>query len=803
MTKCKYGENILTQQSFYRRIRTMVNRFSPTACKSLKKAQILAETAGTPYVTSEHILLGILSESNCYAARILYKYGIDSYIGKYQPVKSGRRQRTANPCGKKASFLTDDSKKIIEGAYTEAVKCVSDRITNEHLLYSILCFPECAAAKIIICRGVVLSEMKKELLFSSEHELKPIERIVPNQAKIQVSYLEKYGVNMVNKAKRGCYTPLIGRKDKCDEIIRVLCRCSKNNPCLVGDPGVGKTAVVEGIAQKISSGVLPPALSGKLIYSLDLSSMISGAKYRGEFEERMKGVISEAISHPEIILFIDEIHTVIGAGAAEGAIDAADMLKPALGRGELRIIGATTYAEYKKIEKDSALERRFTAVKINEPTTDEAIAILRGLREKFEKHHGILISDSAIKAAVELSERYIPEKHLPDKAIDLLDEAASWLALDIEKQAVTCKIDTADENSHTRSDKPIFLKRTNIEKVVSLRKSVPVNKPKDNEITLLRSLSETLSSEITGQDRAVKAVSLALCRARLRLENPDRPLAVFLFTGPTGVGKTALAKIIAKTLYNDKEAFIRLDMSEYSEKHSVSKLIGSPPGYVGYDDGGQLTERVRRHPYCVVLFDEIEKADSCIYNMLLQIFDNGSLHDSSGRNIDFRNTIIIMTSNCGADELSAKIPSPGFCPLPIDTDVSENAARDRLKKHFSPEFLARIDETVIFHPLSDGDLRKIAAATVNKCISSLSKSGYCFIVDENVIDHVAFESKKEGYGARMIQKNVKKMIENPIAELILSGEIKQGDRFGLVLEQNEKNIAVMCKKIAKVDLKTY
>lgn len=781
----------------------MVNRFSPTACKSLKRAQVLAETAGKPYVTSEHILLGILSESNCYAARVLCKYGIDLSVDNTLPVRSERKNKNKNSKERMTTFLTDDSKKIIEGAYTEAVKCVSDHITNEHLLYSILCFPECAAAKIIVCRGVVLSEMKKELLFSSERELKPTERVVPNHPKIQVSYLERYGINMVSKAKHGCYTPLIGRKDKCDEIIHVLCRYSKNNPCLIGDPGVGKTAIVEGIAHDISSGVVPPALSGKLIYSLDLSSMISGAKYRGEFEERMKGVISEAISHPEIILFIDEIHTVIGAGAAEGAIDAADMLKPALGRGELKIIGATTYAEYKKIEKDSALERRFTAVKINEPTTDEAIAILRGLRKNFEKHHGILISDSAIKAAVELSERYIPEKHLPDKAIDLLDEAASWLALDIGKQAIICKNDTHGDDSHTQSDKPIALKRTNIEKVVSLRKSVPINKPKDSEIILLRSLSEFLSSEIIGQDRAVTAISLALCRARLKFGNPDRPLAVFLFTGPTGVGKTALAKLIAQTLYNDKEAFIRLDMSEYSEKHSVSKLIGSPPGYVGYDDGGQLTERVRRHPYCVVLFDEIEKADSCIYNMLLQIFDDGCLHDSSGRKIDFRNAIIIITSNCGADELSAKIPSPGFSTLPIDTDVSEIAAKEKLKKHFSPEFLARIDETLIFHPLSDGDLRKIAAAAVNKCISNLSKSGYSFFVDENVIEHVAFESKKEGHGARMIQKNVKKMIENPIAELVLSGEMKQGDRFSLVLEQNEKNIAVMCKKITKVDLKTH
>lgn len=781
----------------------MVNRFSPTACKSLKKAQTLAETAGAPYVTSEHILLGILSESNSHAAGILRKHGIDSSIDKSQPIKSVKRERTANPCKKKASFLSDDSKKIIEGAYTEAVKCVSDHITNEHLLYSILCFPECAAAKIIVYRGVILSELKKELLFSSGYENKPIERIVPNQTKIQISYLEKYGVNMVSKAKCGCYAPLIGRRDKIDEIIRVLCRCSKNNPCLVGDPGVGKTAIVEGIAHDISSGIVPPALSGKLIYSLDLSSMISGAKYRGEFEERMKGVISEAISHPEIILFIDEIHTVMGAGAAEGAIDAADMLKPALGRGELRIIGATTHTEYKKIEKDSALERRFTTVKINEPTADETIAILRGLRKKFEKHHGILISDSAIDAAVELSERYIPERYLPDKAIDLLDEAASWLALDTEKQAVTRKNGSSDDNSHKQSDEPIFLKRTNIEKVVSLRTSVPVNKLQNNEIILLRSLSEILSSEIIGQDRAVTAVSLALCRARLKFDNPDRPLAVFLFAGPTGVGKTALARIIAKTLYSEKEAFIRLDMSEYSEKHSVSKLIGSPPGYVGYDDGGQLTEIVRRHPYCVILFDEIEKADSCIYNMLLQIFDDGCLHDSSGKKIDFRNAIIIMTSNCGADELSAKIPSPGFSMQTIGTDVSEIAAKEKLKRHFSPEFLARIDETVMFHPLSDGDLRKIALAAVNKCISSLSKSGYSFLVDDNVIDQVAFQSKKEGYGARMIQKNVKGMIENPIAGLILSGEIAQGDRCGLFLEQNEKGISVMCKKIAKVDPKAH
>ena len=787
----------------------MTKNFTPKAKEALECAKRSAEKLGHTYIGSEHLLMGIMC-TECVASKLLDDKKV-LYTDVYDNVV--RISGSGTPTEFTYCAFTPKCKKILETSGVFASKYDGKFIGSEHILYGICDSADCVASRILATLGITLSGLKGEICSFLEMGTEAAREGKSNIA--GAPSINTYGINLNSLALKDSTDPLIERDRELERIIRILSRRTKNNPCLIGEPGVGKTAIVEGLAGKIAKGDVPDTLKGKIIVSLDISSMVAGAKYRGEFEERMRGVLNEARANPNIILFIDEIHVIIGAGSAEGAVDAANIIKPALARGNLRVIGATTVSEYRKhIERDAALERRFQPVYIEEPTEKQSISILKGLREKYEAHHGVSILDSAIEGAVYLSKRYITDRYLPDKAIDLIDEACSLAKLsksDKSPEIKRCEkrieeltrdkesailSENFEEASRIRDlelsekirlsklkaeyynslDSVAEIDKNDISRVISGWTKIPVSRLSYEENERLLLLEEILSKRVIGQRDAVKSVAVAIKRGRLGLKNPKRPVGSFLFLGPTGVGKTHLAKCLADEMFNSGTALIRLDMSEYAEKHSISRLIGSPPGYVGHDEGGILTEAVRKKPYSVVLFDEIEKAHSDIYNILLQILDDGVLTDSRGRKIDFKSCVIILTSNIGADLICEQKrfgfqektdTSPDIVPI---SDINA-----RLKKHFSPEFLNRLDETVIFGKLSTEDAVEITSLLLSSLTETVKNTGINISFDMGVAKEITNLAYSVKFGARPLARAITTYIENPLSDEILSGNIREGD----------------------------
>lgn len=790
-------------------------RFTERAQKVLIIAQQEAAALGHNYVGTEHLLLGIVKEGKGIAAQVLKGMGVDSdkVIEKIEEL-TGRGDQGAVT---QMIYLTPRTKRVLELSVLEARRMNHNYVGTEHLLLGLIREGEGVAAKVLRDLNVDLGKAREEIM-------KTLSSGVPGQGEaaqngVQTPTLDQYGRDLTQMVRDGKLDPVIGRTKEIERVIQILSRRTKNNPVLIGEPGVGKTAIAEGLAQKIVEGQVPEIIKGKRVVTLDLASMVAGAKYRGEFEERLKKVMSELTTAGNVILFIDEMHTIIGAGAAEGAIDASNILKPALARGEIQAIGATTLDEYRKhVEKDPALERRFQPIMVGEPTVDETIQILEGLRDKYESHHRVKITDEAIRAAAVLSDRYIADRFLPDKAIDLIDEAASKVRIktitappelqELEEKLEDIKKEKEEAISHQEFEKAAALRdeerklkqqlgeikgnwekdtrqataevdEENIAAIVSDWTGIPVTKLAEEETQRLARLEDVLHQRVIGQDEAVKAVAKAVRRARVGLKDPKRPIGSFIFLGPTGVGKTELSRALAEALFGDEDATIRIDMSEYMEKHSVSRLVGSPPGYVGYEEGGQLTEKVRRKPYSVILLDEIEKAHPDVFNILLQILEDGRLTDSKGRTVDFKNTVVIMTSNVGAHTIR-KQKRLGF------TDAGEDAKKDEyqkmkegimeeLKRTFRPEFLNRVDETIVFHQLEEDHILRI----VDLMLAELTKR----VEDLQINLEVTGEAKqliaKEGfdpmYGARPLRRAIQNMIEDRLSEEMLNGKVKEGD----------------------------
>ncbi len=795
----------------------MANKFTQKAQRALSAALDIASELGHSYIGSEHILLALSLDRDSAASRLLSAVGI-----KHDDVKSTVIEITGkgSPSPLSPSDMTPRAKKLIEGAASLTSELGQSYIGTEHLLLSLLSDRDSVAVRIIESLGSSPSELEdnvEKYVHSVPGAKGDAKREGdPLSAKKEKSALSGYGRDLTDEAKRGRIDPVIGRHRETESVIQILSRRKKNNPCLIGEPGVGKTAVIEGLANRIADGYVPDTLAGKRIISLDLSSMVAGAKYRGEFEERLKRVISEACKDPDIIIFIDEVHTVIGAGSAEGAVDAANILKPALARGELQLIGATTLDEYRRyIEKDAALERRFQPVTVGEPSRADTVKILEGLRTKYEAHHKLTISDEAIKAAVDLTSRYIPDRFLPDKAIDLIDEASARLALKIftsppelkrlEDELKRAELDKAEAitmqdfelaaslrdreselSSRLTSLKHEWEKRKSGERPVLYEKDVaevitgwtniPVIRLMEDESNRLLSLEERLKERVIGQDEAIIAVAGAIKRNRTGLSDPKRPIGSFIFAGQSGVGKTELCRALSSSLFGSENSMIRLDMSEYMERHSLSRLIGSPPGYVGYGEGGILSEAVRRAPYSLVLFDEIEKAHPDIFNLLLQILDDGMLTDSQGRHIMFNNCIIIMTTNLGSRQYG-ETGRVGFSPS--DAEAVTNAERsrvlDELKRSFKAELLNRIDEIIVFSPLSRDGLEAIASMLLSKLTDRIENNGIFIEFDGSVPAAVARLGGKSEQGARGLRRAMTQLIEDPFSLAILSGEISKGD----------------------------
>ena len=816
----------------------MNNRFTKKAQNTLNNALRFAAEMGHTYIGSEHILLGLAAETDSVAAKVLG--------GKGVTVEKLREEVAAvsglgNGSAVSPADMTPRTKRIIEGSAMEAVRGGQSYIGTEHLLLSLLSERDAVGVKILESLGLSVSDLKQELSAllggAGGGDAAPAGGR-PKEQKSTLAgapTLSSYGRDLTAMAREGKIDPIIGRDKETERVIQILSRRQKNNPCLIGEPGVGKTAVVEGLAQKIAEGAVPETLRDKIIVTLDIAGMVAGAKYRGEFEERLKSVMEEVVKNPAIILFIDEIHTIVGAGAAEGAVDAANILKPALARGEMQVIGATTIQEYRKnIEKDAALERRFQSVTVGEPTPEEAILILKGLRDKYEAHHKLKISDEAIEAAVNLSARYINDRFLPDKAIDLIDEAASRLrisahtsppdlrqteerlsALKNEKEEAISAQDferaakLRDEEKTLReaydkekkdwedsvSDKSLTVGESDIADVVTQWTGIPVSRLLEEESERLLHLDELLKKRVIGQDAAVDAVARAIRRGRMGLKDPKRPIGSFIFLGPTGVGKTELCKALAELLFGDSNAMIRLDMSEYMEKHSVSKLIGSPPGYVGFEEGGQLTEKIRRKPYSVVLFDEIEKAHPDVFNVLLQVLEDGILTDSQGRRVDFKNTILILTSNVGAAAMTAPVRNAlGFGqsePVTDDKQRTDAKVMEALKATFRPEFLNRIDDIIIFNKLNEENIRAISALLLQEVAKRVEKIGISITLDESVAALMAKEGFDPVYGARPLRRAIVRMVEDTFSGAMLEGRFQAGDS---VLAKAE-NGAVVFEKV--------
>ena len=790
----------------------MENKFTRKAQNALSFARAEAQDFGHTYIGSEHLLLGLLEEREGVASRMLQKRGIT-----FTKIRAEILEQSIQ--GEKTVVsirdITPRMKKIIEFALKTSEKYSQSLIGTEHILYALLNENDCLAVQVLEKNGLYVNEMKGDLLSFIQSSQKS-KNITDNKKKDEKSPLETFGRSLNILAESDKIDPILCRENETERIIQILLRRNKNNPCLIGEPGVGKTAVVEGLASKIVSGAVPPALKDKIIYALDVPSLIAGAKYRGEFEERLKSVMRECLQNPNIILFIDEIHTIIGAGSAEGAIDAANILKPALARGEIQIIGATTISEYRKhIERDSALERRFQPVNVNEPSVIETQSILYGLRDKYESHHGLKITNEAIEGAVALSQKYINDRFLPDKAIDLIDEAASRVKIkyfsnpseleNIKKEISTLEIERENalilqklkdakslskkitalqkreielQKKEKKSDNSLLVTYEDVAEIVRDMTGVPVNKLISGESMKLISLENELNSRIIGQDEAISLIVHSIKRGRMGLKNADQPTGSFIFIGPSGVGKTELCICLAELLFGSNNALFRFDMSEYMEKHSVSKLIGAPPGYVGYGEGGLLTEKVRRKPYSIILFDEIEKAHPEVFNILLQILEDGALTDSQGRRVSFKETLIVMTSNLGST--SKEGTTLGFFTNENEISLKkerEKRIKNALENTFKPEFLNRIDEIVIFNSLSREDIEKICTQMLVALSKRVESLGILVNFETSVINKIVNEAFDSRSGARKLRREIRRLIENPLSEKMLTEEIKEGDRI--------------------------
>jgi ATP-dependent Clp protease ATP-binding subunit ClpC len=800
----------------------MQSRFTKKAQEALNHAAETAAMLGHGYIGSEHLLLGLIKAEGSLASSILIDNDVtDEKITNlvYQLIAPDSNISVKEPAG-----YTPRVRRILENASKEAIRFKSELIGTEHILISIIKETESVAARLLNTIGVSIKKMYVDILVAMGEDTNAYKEDfqngkVRNKDRRTTQTLNQYSRDLTQLAREGKLDPVIGREEEIKRVIQILSRRTKNNPCLIGEPGVGKTAIAEGLAAKIVEGSVPDNIKNKRLLTLDLSGMVAGSKYRGEFEERIKRVINEVKNDGNVLLFLDELHTIIGAGGAEGAIDASNILKPSLARGEIQLIGATTIEEYRKyIEKDAALERRFQSVKVEEPGIEETVGILKGLRSRYEQHHKVTITDDAIKAAVKLSERYINDRFLPDKAIDLIDEAASKARLksytmpdeitkleeqlnklenekeeavkseafeeagEIKKKQARKKARLEKLKQKWEDDKNssnIIVGEDEVADVVSAWTRIPVQRIAQAETERLIKLEETLHNRVIGQDEAVTAIAKAIRRGRVGLKDPNRPIGSFLFLGPTGVGKTELSKALADAMFGTESALIRVDMSEFMEKHTVSKLIGSPPGYVGYDEGGQLSEKVRRNPYSVILFDEVEKAHPDVFNVLLQVLDDGHITDSTGRVVDFKNTVIIMTSNAGAENIVAP-KTLGFATATDEKQNHENMkskVMDEVKRIFKPEFINRIDEIIVFHMLNKEQIAKIVDIminTVNK--RTLEQMKISIELDGEAKKYIVEKGYDEKYGARPLRRTIQNEIEDNIAEKILEGKIKEGNK---------------------------
>ncbi len=793
--------------------------YTSQAKKAIKYASRISKKLGHNYVGTEHLLLGLLTDETSLSAKILANQNIteadiielitDLIAPDYGVVVESREGQTPK------------FEQVLEQAEKEAITCGLDEVGTEHLLLALIRIQDSAGARLLNSMDVNPQKLFAEIVAAMGRDGEVYREEMSSRNRRRggdTSALSEYSRDLTRLAEEGKLDPVIGRDDEITRVIQILSRRGKNNPCLIGEPGVGKTAIVEGLAERIYSGAVPDSVRGKRLVSLDLSGMVAGSKYRGEFEERVKKVIAEIERAGNVIVFIDEIHTLIGAGGAEGAIDASNILKPAMARGEIQIIGATTISEYRKyVEKDAALERRFQPVTVEEPSVEETKEILHGISHLYEEHHGVIISDEAINASVELAERYVTDRFLPDKAIDLMDESAAKLRLSVvdnstliyeleeevhrldelvemslmkgdisgareyrkEKTAKEEEISKQRRRSERKKDKKkLTLTFDDVADVVSLWTKIPVNKLSESEASRLRNLEQTLHKRVIGQDEAVDAVARAVRRGRVGLKEAGRPIGSFLFLGPTGVGKTEISKALAEAVFGKEDAMIRVDMSEYMEKYSVSKMIGSAPGYVGYEEGGQLSEKVRRNPYSVILFDEIEKAHPDVFNVLLQVLDDGHITDSQGRKVDFKNTIIIMTSNAGAKAI-VEPKHLGFSSLEnadADHERMKDGVMEEVKRIFKPEFLNRIDETIVFRTLTKDDMKSIVTLMTDDLSQrALSQLNIHLKIRSKARDYIVEKAYDPKYGARPLRRRIQTDMEDLLSEEILSGKIKSGD----------------------------
>jgi len=819
----------------------MAERYTSQAKEAIRCAEMAAGELSQNYVGTEHILLGLVQEGSGVAARILENNGITEekilnlidqlIVSNYNIALEGKQNYSPLAIG------------VLQSAYREATRYKSALIGTEHILIAIIKDSACIAHKLLLTMNINIQKIYMEILSAMGEDTERRDNYEKKSNKsgtLSTPTLDKYSRDLTDLAREGRLDPVIGRDNETNRVMQILSRRTKNNPVLIGEPGVGKTAVVEGLAERIVSKEVPDTLFDKRLVTLDLPAMIAGSKYRGEFEERIKKVINEVLNAGNVLLFLDELHTIIGAGGAEGAVDASNILKPLLARGELQLIGATTVDEYRKhIEKDSALERRFQPIMVEEPSLEDATKILLGLKHKYEEHHAVSITDRAIESAVKLSKRYISDRFLPDKAIDLVDEAASKTRIsnymEPEKiKEIKAEIDKMEKEKEDavgaeeferageikekqerlkekqdkirekwiedKKNRKLVVDEDEIADVVALWTKIPVKKITENDSQRLNNLEKVLHERVVGQDEAVSAVARAIRRGRVGLKDPKRPIGSFLFLGPTGVGKTELSKALAYSIFGSENALIRVDMSEYMEKHSVSRMVGSPPGYVGYEEGGQLSEKVRRNPYSVILFDEIEKAHPDVFNILLQVLDDGHITDSSGRMIDFKNTVIILTSNAGAQRI-IEPKQLGFASNSDDKkDYSDmkNSVMEEVKQMFKPEFLNRIDETIVFHQLTKEDLKEILDILVKEINSRLDEQMQMNLrLTDKAKEFLIDKGYDKKYGARPLKRALQNEIEDRLAEQILFGNIKQGDKIKIDCKGEGKDSELTFKPIIK------